>query len=55
LGIAYLSQAPLLLVQLLDDSLRPFVVSWIAGGLLGLAVALGLSRALSRLKFYFQN
>jgi len=55
LAIAYLSQAPLLLVQILDGDLRPYVVFWIVGGLLGLAMALGLSRALTRLKFYFQN
>jgi len=55
LAIAYLSQARLLLVQILDGDLRPDVVFWIVGGLLGLAMALGLSRALTRLKFYFQN
>ncbi len=39
ISIAYLSQIPLLIIQLWDDSLREFVSFWITGGLLGLGLA----------------
>lgn len=48
IGLAYVTQLPLLLVQLAEEDLRNFVGFWFLGGLLGLSVVVILMKMTAR-------
>jgi hypothetical protein len=48
IGLAYVTQLPLLLVQLSEEELRSFVGFWFFGGLLGLCAVVSLIKVTAR-------